>query len=127
VTLKPFRKALIVDDDSDLCMMLKTIISDVVPVVQSAETITAAKQILEQFSPDVVFLDNNLPDGQGMHLVKDIKLKYPDAYVIFITAIDSQRETAMKNGIDVYLEKPFTFSAIHQLLTQGSREPEVNA
>ncbi len=120
--MKAFKKALIIDDDDDLCLMLKSIILDVVPIVQCAQSIATGKQVLAQFTPDVIFLDNNLPDGQGMQLIKEIKGKHPAAFIIFITALDSQRELAMENGIDIFLEKPFTYSAVHQALSEGAKE-----
>jgi len=113
--MRTYKRALIIDDDTDLCMMLKSIVGQAVPRVQCAQTIAAGRKLLNQLHPDVVILDNNLPDGQGLQLVKEIK-KRLRAYIIFITAVDTPKQKALENGADVFLEKPFTYSAIFQAL-----------
>ena len=122
--MKAYSKALIIDDDADLCLMLKSVVNTVIPNVQYAQTLAAGRQLFNQFRPEVIFLDNNLPDGQGLQLIEEIKRISPGVLLIFITAVNSPKEQALEYGVDLFLEKPFTYSAIFQALETGAREPE---
>ena len=114
--MKKYNKALIVDDDVDLCLTLKSVLASTIPDVQFAHTLEMGKKMLQQFTPDVIFLDNNLPDGQGIHLVREIKNCSPSSIIIFITAIDSAKKKAIESGVDVFLEKPLTYSSVLKAL-----------
>jgi DNA-binding NtrC family response regulator len=117
--LKNYKKAIIVDDDIDLCIMLKSILQPMIPEIQCANTIKAGKDFVLQSRADLVFVDNHLPDGQGVELVKVIKRNSPTSTVIFITAVGSlSKDKAMANGADAFIEKPLTHSSIMKALGQ---------
>ena len=114
--MKNFEYALIIDDDADLCNLLKDILKDIIPHVKFAHSIESGQKLLNQLHPDVIFLDNNLPDGQGVNRIQEIKSKYPGALLVIITAAGFSREQSLKNGADLFLEKPFTYSCIYGAL-----------
>lgn len=114
--MKKYNKALIVDDDVDLCLTLKSVLATTIPNVQIAHTLELGKKILPEFKPEVIFLDNNLPDGQGVNLIKEIRDCSPSSFVIFITAIDNTKDKAIESGVDVFLEKPLTYSSVLKAL-----------
>ncbi|MDM8548778.1 response regulator [Desulfobacterales bacterium HSG2] len=63
---------------------------------------------------DVVFLDLILPDGNGLDILLEIRRERPEFNVIIITGcgkVDTA-VTAMKEGADDYIEKPFDIDAI---------------
>jgi two-component system, OmpR family, response regulator len=68
----------------------------------------------------LVFLDNHLPDGMGVDLVKDIKQILPDAKLVMITAYDtaSDRSRAIDEGVDFFISKPFSRDTIYQITDQ---------
>jgi DNA-binding response OmpR family regulator len=111
-----YKKALIIDDDADLCLMLKSVVKMLIPDVLTAQTLAQGKQLVNSFNPDVVFLDNNLPDGHGLNTIKEIREALPSAFIIFITAMDSHNEEAIELGADVFLAKPFTYNSVQQAL-----------
>lgn len=78
--------ALIIDDDRDLCLLLKVILNDFIADVQFAQSIESGIKLFGELRPDVVFVDNNLPDGQGVNLISDFKALEPSCRIIFITA-----------------------------------------
>ena len=114
--MRNYEYALIIDDDTDLCMLLKAILKDVIPHIKFAHSIESGQRLLTQLKPDVIFLDNNLPDGQGISRIKEIKSKYPGALLVVITAGGFSREQSLKNGADLFLEKPLTYSNIYGAL-----------
>ena len=60
--------ALIIDDESELCLLLKKYLSRKFKKVEIATTLKEGISMAKQLSPDVVFLDNNL-------LVGDLKIR----------------------------------------------------
>jgi len=120
------RQVVIIDDDDDICRMLTVILSRSFGKVEYALTLEAGRKLLSGTSPDVVFLDNNLPDGQGITLIQTIKNRRPDTVVILITAMDNSREAALKSGADIFLEKPLTYdsilNALKKITTQTGHE-----
>ena len=72
---------MIIDDDQDLCFLLKNILTTKVEEVEIASTLAEGKELLSKEQPDVVFLDNNLPDGQGVTYIPHFKSLAPEAKI----------------------------------------------
>ena len=119
--MRHYENAVIIDDDTDLCLLLKAILKDIIPQIKFAHSIESGQKLLTQLKPDVIFLDNNLPDGQGVNRIEEIKSKSPHSLLIVITASAFSRDQSIKNGADLFVEKPFTYSniftALHNLRT----------
>ena len=119
--------ALIIDDDHDLSMLLKTILTSYVPNVECAATLKSGKEKLMQMTPDIIFLDNNLPDGLGVNNIVDIKTIAPNAALIMITAMGNSREEALQKGVDIFLEKPLTSTNIKDVLLKITSKQDTEA
>lgn len=77
--------------------------------VIAVETLSAAREFIAARAPTVVLLDVNLPDGNGLDLLREIRARSLDTAVVVITAngsIDGAVE-AMRCGADDFLVKPF--------------------
>jgi two-component system OmpR family response regulator len=120
--MENYKLALIIDDDDDLCQMLKTILTSTFDNIQYTHNLEMGKELLSKSAPDVVFLDNNLPDGQGLTLIKFIKTNSSSTGVILITAMGNSREKALEYGADVFLEKPLTYSSIFNAVNKAMRK-----
>src|SRR5688572_13648609 len=97
--------------------MMKSVLKPIISDIQCAYTIETGKVLVSKSKPDLVFVDNNLPDGKGADLVKIIKGVSPSSLVIFITAVGNiAKDKAIMNGADAYIEKPLTYSAIMKAL-----------
>lgn len=103
-------KALIVDDDSDICYLLSGILRQKKLAASSVSTLQEARQALENNKPDILILDNHLPDGLGMEFIVYVKQYYPLTRIIFITAHDTitDRSKAISMGADYFIGKPFS-------------------
>jgi len=101
---------LIIDDDIDICMMIKAVISINGNKVDYALTIKNGCQKVLSDSYDIVFLDVHLPDGNGLDYLKMIKSTPSNPEIIIITGEGDPdgAETAIKNGVWDYLKKPFS-------------------
>lgn len=100
-------KAVIIDDETPARNNLKQIINDNfndVKIIGEADGVESGVIILDNTTPDVLFLDINLPDGNGFKLLE--KLENINFAVVFVTAYDSYAIQAFEfNALD-YLLKP---------------------
>ena len=112
--------ALIIDDESDICFLLNGILKKIKFTSKMVNSIAAANTLLLSYQPQIIFLDNHLPDGLGVDFIETIKIKNPLAKIIMITAHDSSsdRKLAFSQGVSDFIGKPFTKDAIHQSVHQ---------
>ena len=108
------KKILIIEDEGDICFLLNIMLNGENIDLEHVNTLSQAKVFLSDQQPALVFLDNSLPDGRGLDFIEFIKTNHPTSKVVMITAFHSQseKEKALKNGADLFLEKPFTRSQI---------------
>jgi two-component system OmpR family response regulator len=79
-------KILIVDDEMDYCVIMKSYFEEKNYEVFLAYTLREATEMLDIISPDILFLDNNLPDGKGWECVEEINKKFPLIKIYLISA-----------------------------------------
>lgn len=103
-------QALIIDDEVDICYLLKGILRYKNIEANYVTSLEAAKNLVIQQDPPVIFLDNHLKDGFGLDHIAYFKNKYPNSKVVMITAHDTSldRDKAYKAGADFFIGKPFT-------------------
>jgi two-component system OmpR family response regulator len=112
-------KALIIDDETDICFLLSGILKQKNFQTTMAGSLSEAQKILEnETEPAVIFLDNHLPDGFGVNYIAILKKKFPSSIVIMITAHDTvaDREKATAQGVDYFIGKPFSKELIFKTL-----------
>jgi DNA-binding response OmpR family regulator len=115
------RKALIVDDEKDICYLLSNILKQKNIQTTIAGSLEEAEKVLQSSSPYYfVFLDNHLPDGLGINKIKRWKEKFPFAHFIMITAHDSneERKKANSDGADFFIGKPFSRDIILKAIAE---------
>src|ERR1700712_2913387 len=105
---------LIIEDEPDICYLLSGILKKKQLNTFHVNTLFDARTILNQRNPDILFLDNHLPDGYGVDFLPVIKKTHPNTKIIMITAHDTgdDREKAMLHGADYFIGKPFTTEII---------------
>ncbi len=117
------KKALIVDDETDICYLLSHILRQKDIQTVFAGSLAEADKMLQ--SPNFfyyVFLDNHLPDGLGINQIKRWKEKFPAIHFIMISAHDSSEEKrkAKSDGADNFISKPFSKEVILNSIVQTS-------
>ncbi|MEN8907681.1 MAG: response regulator transcription factor, partial [Clostridiales bacterium] len=97
-----------VEDDKILNNGLEFAFKKELYTVKSAYTGNEAIDYLK-FLPDIIILDINLPDTDGIELFKIIK-KITDVPIVFLTARDTEFDIlkGLKAGSDDYITKPFS-------------------
>lgn len=113
-------KVLIIDDETDICYLLSTLLKQKNLDADYVNSLKDATNTLMKESPEIIFLDNHLPDGQGMNFISFIKKNNPNSKIVMITAHDTaaDRSRAMKEGVDFFIGKPFTREIIYKTVDQ---------
>lgn len=110
---KRIKNILIIDDEKDLCSLLSEALKARGYHVVTANTKREGMDRIKE-SPDLVFLDLKLPDGDGIHILAKIRRLCPEAIVNIISAYGSEerRAEAREKGACDFIDKPFTESDI---------------
>lgn len=113
-------RAFIVDDSAIVRMRLAEIlVSDAdVTVVGQAGTVAAALQEIPQLHPEFVLLDIQLPDGDGISVLKAVKRMTPTPAVVMFTnyADEYHRRQCAVAGADFFLDKSKQFDQVPEVL-----------
>jgi two-component system response regulator PilR (NtrC family) len=111
------KKVLIIDDECDLCEIVRIMLMKENYTVECAYNLEEAFQKLLQ-NPEIILLDNNLPDGTGLDMLEHHPYLLKECTVIMITAdfrhSTSQRANAM--GLQYFIQKPFTLNRIREIV-----------
>lgn len=102
------QKILIIDDDRDMCLLLKRFLSRHGFEVLESYSGKKALELLETVEPDLVMCDFRLEDMEGNVLLGKIKERYPHVPVIIITGYSDIKIAVevMKMGAYDYITKP---------------------
>ena len=108
---------LIIDDEQDLCLLMKRLLSKENFQVDCAYTLLEAGKKLET-RPAIIFLDNNLPDGLGLEYIHVHPQAFVESRIIMISADVSPniRLQAKEEGVIAFLQKPFTSLTVQELI-----------
>jgi len=116
---------LIVEDDREVLDLLIRILSSKGYTAMKAERGSQALHIAARIRPDLVILDLNLPDCNGIEILDQLKAIDETIQVIILTGYGSQEavRSAMENGAFDFLTKPFEVhelcAAVREALTSG--------
>ena len=80
------KKILVVDDEKLICWSLNQTFTKSGHLVVAAMSGEEGLKSFQEFRPDIVLLDINLPDANGLEMLKQIKQVNEDTVVIMITA-----------------------------------------
>jgi DNA-binding response OmpR family regulator len=108
-------KVLIIDDEIDLCLLLKSYFLRKNFEVYLSHTLEEGVSFLKSLQPNIVFLDNNLPDGTGWSVAPALAKEYPDMYINMISAFHPNRPEMPPSAKFSIIEKPISFSDLDQL------------
>ena len=122
-------RAIIVDDEAPARSELKFLLDELgsVDVVAEAASVREAIEKLKEYQCDVMFLDINMPEANGLQLANALQhLRYPPA-VVFVTAYSEFALDAFKvNAID-YLVKPVESDRLAQAVARVQENVALHA
>lgn len=116
---QPYR-ALVVDDDAQICAVLVALLSQAGWTVLTAGTAAEAGRVLADRTHvlDLAVIDLKLPDGDGMDLVPQALARREPPDVVLVTGYPSDQAylQAIRLGVLDFLIKPFTPSDVGAML-----------
>src|SRR6185369_11177457 len=129
-------RVLVVDDDTEMCAMLREYLSKEQFEVTLAHDGATALRLVDETPPDIVLLDVTMPSLGGFDVLRRLRSD-TDLPVLMLTARDdySDRVHGLELGADDYLTKPFNarelVARIHAILrrakpaSSAAESPEV--
>ncbi len=98
---------LIADDDDDSRELLSFLLMEEGWQVREARDGKEALEAVMKCKPDVLILDNRMPELTGIEVYKQIKLQGINLVVVLATAYGYLEELALSVGISYYITKPY--------------------
>ena len=119
-------KILIVEDDDGLNRGLCRALKGEDREILSCGNLHTARQRISQGRVSLVLLDVNLPDGNGLDFLREVKENYPETPVILLTANDTDLDIVdgLEQGADDYITKPFSLSVLRARVNTQLRKRE---
>lgn len=119
------RKILVVEDNSDVRLMVVLQLRSKGYVVVDAENVSAAKALIEQEQPSIVVCDWVMPEEDGFSFCQYIRNheKASGIYFIMLTgrAERTERLKALQSCVDDYITKPFEAEDLLARVAVGDR------
>ena len=124
-------RAVIAEDEANLREELRETLASVWPdlkVCAEAEDGPAALRALEKHSPDVLFLDIQMPGMTGLEVARQASGR---CHVVFVTAYDNYAVSAFEQGAVDYVMKPLSAARIAQSVRRlrerlSSKPPDID-
>ncbi|MGI8930453.1 MAG: sigma-54-dependent transcriptional regulator [Candidatus Limnocylindria bacterium] len=127
------RSVLVVDDDADIRSLLSDLLSEEGYAVRLAGTGAEALADVAKTLPDLVMMDVQLPDQDGIGVLKTLKREHAELEVIVMTAFggSSTAIKAMEQGAYDYVTKPFEIedllATLRRVFQHADMSSEVSA
>ena len=112
---------LLVDDEPAIVFSYVKYLTRTGFLVQEAATLAKAKKAITTQRFDAILLDLNLPDGNGMDWISELREQQPDIAIVVITGIGDipSAVEAMRRGADHFLTKPVNMADLEVFLNKS--------
>ena len=119
---------LVVEDDVDIATVLRDRLQAMGHEVMTAGDGQAALDVLQRVTPDLMFLDIELPKLNGMEVLKRVRKDWPDLPAIVMTAYGTIKLAveAMKEGATDFVTKPFDTEQITAAIAKALERKELS-
>jgi len=107
-------RVLVVEDSPLLGQFLERGLKQEGHAPMLVRTLAEAGSALEEGDFDAMIVDRNLPDGDGLQLLREMREQDSKVLVIVLTGMNepADRLEGLRDGADDYLGKPFTFEEL---------------
>ncbi len=121
--------ALVVDDDAATTEAVAELVQREGFATEVAGSLKDARAQMNRLPPDVMLIDLELPDGEGLDLVRELKESRPAVEAVVITghaSVDNAIK-ALRMGVTDYLTKPVDVARLKAILANVARTRELKA
>jgi two-component system response regulator (stage 0 sporulation protein F) len=113
------RTVLIADDDDDSREMLAILLEQEGWIVKEARDGKEALEKLVTEQPDLLILDNRMPEITGVEVYQTIKTKGMNLPVVFATAYGFPEELTAFLGVSYFVKKPYDIPELLDTVTSA--------
>ena len=110
------KKVFMVDDDLAMCEFIGQIVKGLGYSFEHQNRAEGGLNAVFEREPDLVLLDLHLPDGNGLHLCKEIKqdkrVNHIPVLILTTREFTIERDMAFDAGADAFIQKPFDHKEI---------------
>ena len=110
------KKVLIIDDEEELCLLLRTYLSRKNYETYVCHTLNEGKELYSSILPDILFIDNNLPDGTGWDFAIGTLSPIHPTHIFFISAFNPKLPDIPSEIHYTIIEKPLSFTDLDKKL-----------
>ena len=112
------KKIFIFDDNQELLELCTIILEDIGYQIKTSVTSNDIVQQVLEYMPDIILMDNWLPDVSGVDATKELKAHEDLQHipVIYFSANNNVSQLAKEAGADNYLSKPFDIAALEEIV-----------
>ena len=116
--IKESKKVFIFDDNLEILELCTEILNDIGFEVRTSPTTNNIKEQVKEFSPNLIFMDNWLPDISGIEATRLIKADedLKSIPVIYFSANSNISELAAEAGADDFIAKPFDINHFEEIV-----------
>lgn len=112
---------LIIDDDSQICDLLKQVLEKEGHAVHTALNGIEGIALYRQHHPELILLDILMPEKEGLETIRDLRREFPNVMVIAMSAASEGAkidllELAQRLGAQYRLTKPFQLQTVKKLV-----------
>lgn len=114
------KKVLVFDDSVDILDLCTFIFEDMGCEVRTSVTSDEIEKQVSEFDPDLIFMDNWLPNISGIQATQMLKANEDLKHipVIYFTANSNINELAVEAGADAFIAKPFDIEQLEKIAKQ---------
>lgn len=114
---RPEARLLIVDDNEGVRHLVSRWLERAGFRVEEASDGAEAVELVRKNPPEVILADIRMPKIDGIELARIVKSEFPQVKIILMTAYSSPQTIAQakREGVDDYLEKPFTKDQVERM------------
>lgn len=118
-------RVLIIDDNELTRSLLQLILrSAKYDVVGDAADAQSGLAMAKSLFPDIILLDNNMPGGNGIDIVKPLRMALPKAIILMVTTSSEQEviDAAIVAGASGFVLKPFNTQSVLNTIAESGRQ-----
>lgn len=114
-------KILVIDDEKLIRLTLNNAIKNWGFVPVESATVSASLDLFDLHNPAVTLLDNSSPNGAGLNILREIKNRQPNAFVIMIGGNIEIEETltTLRAGACDFIAKPINLDELHAVIRKA--------
>ncbi len=114
-------RVMIFDDDIDLLEVCGIVLRSKNYLVRGVNKCTDILEEVKSFSPDVILMDNWIPETGGVKATQQLKkhVSFKLIPVIFFSANNHVKELAQEAGADFFLQKPFDIGELENVISKA--------